>query len=126
MHSLIMKLLAAGIALGIIAGNSDEIIKFFNDTETVAQQIATAGDMRSISTMLDYEFIRRGRYPRTEDFKRWMEEKFKENNLKPLTQDHWGYELVYRATKDRKKYTLISLGPDGMEETEDDIRITGP
>ncbi|MBW1741273.1 MAG: type II secretion system protein GspG [Deltaproteobacteria bacterium] len=126
MHTLIIKLLAAGITLGIIAGNSDEIIKFFNDTETVAQQIATAGDMRSISTMLDYEFIRRGRYPRTEHFERWMGEKFKENDLKPLTQDHWGYELVYRATKDQKKYTLISLGPDGIEGTEDDIRITGP
>ena len=126
MSSLVAKLIAAGMALGIIAGNSDEIIKFFNDTETVAQQVATAGDMRSISTMLDYEFIRRGRCPRTEHFERWMEKNFKENNLKPLTQDHWGYELVYRATKDRKKYTLISLGPDGIEGTEDDIKITGP
>jgi len=115
----------AGIALGAIAGNSDAIKKFFNDTVAVTQQIATAGDMRSISTMLDYEFMRRGRYPKTRYFKKWMEKNFKENNLKPLTTDHWGNELVYISEQRQKSYTLISCGPDGIEKTKDDLKLTG-
>ena len=126
MVEIIRRLLIAGIALGAIAGNSDEIKKFFNDTVAITQQIATAGDMRSISIMLDYEFMRRGRYPRTEHFEKWMEKNFKENELKPLTTDHWENEFVYTATKDQKRCTLISCGPDGIEGTEDDIKITGP
>ncbi len=126
MLELIRRLLVTGIALGIIAGNSDDIKKIFDDTVALTQQIATAGDMRSIGIMLDYEFMRRGRYPKTEHFKEWMEKNFKENNLKPLTTDHWEKEFVYKATKDQKRYILISCGPDRIKGTEDDIMITGP
>ena len=126
MYNLITKLLVAGIGLGVIAGNADEITKFFDDTVAVTQQICTAGDMRSISTMLDYEFIRSRRYPKSEHFKKWMEANFKENDLKPLTTDHWGNEFIYTATRDQKRCTLISCGPDGIKGTEDDIKITGP
>ena len=125
MAELLRRLLVAGIALGAVAGNADDIKKFFNDTVAVTQQIATAGDMRSISMMLDYEFIRTGRYPKTEYFKKWMEKKFKENNLKPLTTDHWENELIYRSKRHQKSYTLISCGPDGIEKTEDDLKLTG-
>ncbi|MBE9570436.1 MAG: hypothetical protein IMF11_07410, partial [Proteobacteria bacterium] len=45
MIEIIRRLLIAGIALGAIAGNSDEIEKFFDDTVAVTQQICTAGDM---------------------------------------------------------------------------------
>lgn len=125
MIEILRRLLVTGIALGAIAGNSDEIKKFFDDTVAVTQQIATAGDMRNISTMLDYEFMRRGRYPKTEYFKKWMEKNFKENNLKPLTTDHWKNELIYRSKRHQKSYTLISCGPDGIEATKDDLKLTG-
>ncbi|MEA2085108.1 MAG: type II secretion system protein GspG [Thermodesulfobacteriota bacterium] len=126
MIELLRRLLVAGIAVGAIAGNSDDIKKFFDDTVALTQQIATADDMRSMSIMLDYEFMRRGRYPKSENFERWMEKNFKENNLKPLTTDHWSNELIYTAARDQKSYILISCGPDGIKKTEDDIRITGP
>ena len=126
MFEIIRRLLIAGIALGAIAGNADEIKDFFNDTVAITQQIATAGDMRSISIMLDYKFLRQGRYPKTEHFARWMGKNFKENELKPLTTDHWGNEFIYMAAENQKKCTLISCGPDGIEGTEDDIKITGP
>ena len=125
MFELIRGLVITGIALGVIAGNSDEIEKFFNDTVAVTQQICTAGDMRNISTMLDSQFIRRGRYPKTEDFEKWMQANFKENDAKSLTFDHWENELIYTSGRDQKSYTLISCGPDGIEGTEDDLKITG-
>ncbi len=126
MIEILRMLLVTGIGLGAVAGNSDEIKKFFNDTVAVTQQISTAGDMRSISIMLDYEFMRRGRYPKTGYFKKWMERNFKENNSKPITTDHWKNKLIYRSGKDQKSCILISCGADGIKGTKDDLKITGP
>lgn len=125
MIELLRRLLVTGIALGAIAGNADEIKKFFDDTVAVTQQVVTAGDMRSISMMLDYEFIRTGRYPKTKYFKTWVEKNFKENNFKSLITDHWENELLYTSGNDQKTYTLISCGPDGTEGTKDDLKLTG-
>lgn len=125
MIELLRRLLVTGIAVGAIAGNADEIKKFFDDTVAVTQQVTTAGDMRNISMMLEYKFIRTGRYPKTKYFKAWMEKNFTENSFKPLTTDHWENELIYTSGKDQKSYTLISCGPDGTKGTKDDLKLTG-
>ena len=126
MVEIVRRFLVAAISLGVIAGNSDNIARFFDDTVALGQKVATAGDLRSISIMLDYEMMRYGRYPRTGDFAAWMALRFKENQLKSLTTDHWGHELVYEASPDRKRYRLFSFGPDGVAGTSDDMTHTGP
>jgi general secretion pathway protein G len=126
MVELIRRLLVAGIALGAIAGNADEIKRFFDDTVQLAETVTTVGDLRSISIMLDREFILRGSYPREDRFERWLEAHFKENNLKPLNVDQWGNPFVYETAGNRKAYTLLSAGPDGLQGTDDDMIITGP
>ena len=42
----------------------------------------------------------------------------------PLTEDQWGYELIYRypgEIRGETFYDLVSVGPDGEEGTDDDI-----
>ena len=43
----------------------------------------------------------------------------------PITEDKWGFELIYYAPSqilpDSRPYDIISVGPDGEEDTEDDI-----
>ena len=42
----------------------------------------------------------------------------------PLTEDQWGYELIYRypgEIRGETYYDLVSVGPDGEEGTDDDI-----
>ncbi len=126
MFELVRRLLVAGIALGAIAGNADEVQRFFDDTVAASQSLATAADLRSISAMLDYEYMKRGRYPATDAFADWMKTAFKENPAGVLGNDHWGNPLVYRATADRKGYQLLSAGPDGFAGTSDDMIYTGP
>ena len=126
MVEIIRRLIAAGIALGLLAGNADEIEKFYNETVATAAQLATAADLRSIGLMLDAQYLRRGRYPRTRNFEVWMARNFKENAVKETTVDHWGTALDYRAAQDQKAYVLVSAGPDRLFNTRDDLKLTGP
>ena len=126
MIEIIRRLIAGGITLGLIVGNSENIMKFYDDTVVMSQQIATAGDLRSISIMLDYTYMKKNRLPQPDKFEIWMKRNFKESNLKDLMTDHWGNKLIYKSSKKDKTYVLISLGPDGILDTKDDMRRTGP
>jgi general secretion pathway protein G len=126
MVEIVRRLIVSGITLGVIAGNADEIKKFYDETVSYTRQLATAGDLRTITNMLDYRYMKRGRYPKTKHFKRWMEETFKENPQKEFTVDHWGNPLIYRATSNQKGFVLVSSGPDGVLGTLDDLKYTGP
>jgi general secretion pathway protein G len=126
MVEIIRRLIVAGLAVGVIAGNADEITQFYDETVAHARHLATAADLRSISNMLDYAFMKRGRYPHHERFDAWLERTFKENPMQDLGRDHWGERLVYETDKARRRFILTSNGPDGMAGTSDDLVATGP
>lgn len=102
-----------------------QIRAIIDESIRTGQQLATAGDLRSMSTMLDAYFLKHGRYPRADRFEDWLTANFKENQLKKLSIDHWGHPYRY-VVRDGKAYTLRSLGEDGMEGTADDMTVTGP
>lgn len=120
------NLLKLALAAGLIAGNIDKIEQFYNELVSSTQYVATAGDLRNIVMMLDYDFARRGRYPATDEFDTWLDRHFKENQMKSKTSDHWGNELLYTADPDQKTFTLVSKGEDGIQGTDDDMTYTGP
>ena len=41
-----------------------------------------------------------------------------------VAQDLWGHEYLYREFSD--EIWLVSVGPDGVEETDDDVVVTLP
>jgi len=125
MIDIMRRLLVGGIAIGVIVANSDEVTRFFDETVAMTQLIATAGDMRSIGNMLDYEYMKKGRFPTSEAFESWMARTFAENNLKPLDEDHWGTPYLYETTG-RHAYRLRSAGPDKIMGSFDDLIRTGP
>ena len=126
MVEIIRNLILGSITLGVIAGNSDSILKFYDETVAMSRQVATAGDMRTISLMLDYHYLKKGRLPVLKNYDKWLEKNFKENELKAVMTDHWGNPMIYTVSKDKKQYVLVSSGPDGVFDTEDDLRRTGP
>lgn len=126
MIEIIRRLIVAGVAAGVIAGNSDELARFYNETVVQGQQIATAADLRSICIMLDHEYLKTGRVPEARHFRQWLTEKFRSTSQNQIGLDHWGRLLVYEAGLSRKRYVLISTGPDGLLGTIDDLRAEGP
>lgn len=98
----------------------------FDMSILAGRQLATAGDMRSISTMLDVYALRHGVYPAEDRFGQWMAATFKESPLKEQVTDHWGHPFVYTVFQGRKGYLLQSGGADGVIGTDDDMWVTGP
>eukprot|EP01155_Anaeramoeba_flamelloides_P034786 Anaeramoba_flamelloidesc15664_g1_i1.p2 GENE.c15664_g1_i1~~c15664_g1_i1.p2 ORF type:complete len:128 (+),score=11.53 c15664_g1_i1:460-843(+) len=117
-------------AIGTITVAYSDIPEQFEDifvkTVAEAQLVTTAGDMKSMSTMLDATWLMDRRLPSETEFESWMRRAFKENNVKSLLEDHWGNPYVYTLDDTKKRYILYSAGPDGSINTEDDLFITGP
>lgn len=121
-----------GVLLAIMAGLiaftdiPERVQQLFEDSIRAGQEIATAGDLRSMSNMLDYHYIRKGRYPREDRFEDWLATTFQNSNIKKLSLDHWGNPYVYEVGARQKSYVLISMGEDGIIHTDDDMKVTGP
>ncbi len=126
MISLTRGLITTAISLGIVVGNQDEIETFFNEIVSETQRITTAGDLRTISNMLDYHYIRKGRYPSENQFPIWLEKNTKENNIRSVLVDNWGSPFIYATSRKNKSFTMLSKGKDGLLNTDDDMYITGP
>lgn len=47
----------------------------------------------------------------------------KKNLAKEIKPDPWGNDYIYRKNSGLRDFEIFSVGPDGMEGTEDDIRI---
>ena len=77
--------------------------------------MSTAGDMHSMSAMLDAAYIMDRRLPSEQGFESWLSTTFKENDIKDLALDYWGRPYIYRVLKKNRRYRLISTGPDGIE-----------
>jgi general secretion pathway protein G len=122
----VQGLIAAAVSLGLIAGNREEIEKFFNDLVAETQKITTAGDLRTISNMLDYHYMRKGRYPSEEAFGGWLAETMKESPIREVSNDNWGNPFIYTTSHNNKRFVLRSAGKDGVAENEDDMTISGP
>ena len=126
MGSIFTKLLALGIGAGAIAGNSEELQRFYEEVTAQTQYVVSGMDMRNIGQMLDYEYIRKGRYPAAARFQEWMQENFKENQYRELVVDTWGTPFEYTTGERDKTFRLASAGPDRQHGTDDDLIYTGP
>ena len=126
MGSIFTKLLAMAIAGGVIAGNTDELQRFYEELTAQTQYVVSGMDMRNIGQMLDYEYLRKGRYPAEARFQAWMQENFKENQFRELASDTWGTPFEYTTGEGAKTFRLVSAGPDREHGTDDDLVYTGP
>jgi len=121
-----VKMLMLAAASGVVVNNSDRVERFYDELVAETQMVASGMDMRNIAILLDYTYARKGQYPAEKDFPRWMVENFKENSRRELVEDSWGNPLLYQTSDRRKKYRLVSTGPDAVEGSADDIVYTGP
>lgn len=119
-------LLAIGTVAVATTDVSEQMKQIFDQSLTVAQQVSTAGDLHSMSVMLDAGYVMDRRLPSKDRFSQWLERTFKENNVKSLVDDHWGNPYIYTLSKNGKNYELRSIGPDGLAGTDDDMVKRGP
>ena len=126
MSNVTAAILALSVSVLLFTDAPERIKELYDEAVLTGGQLATAGDMRSISNMFDYHYLKRGRLPRQEDFGRWLEATFKTSVDRDLAIDHWGTPYVYEVNEELNRYRLISAGPDMEVGTADDLMINGP
>jgi len=122
----LIELLLVLVILGILA--AIVVPKFAGRTEQ-ARQTAAQTQIASFGTALDAFEVDNGYYPKGKsglnelvqaprDAQSW-----KGPYIKDVPNDPWGRPYVYTAPgkHNPSSYDLMSMGPDGRENTEDDI-----
>jgi general secretion pathway protein G len=118
--------MVVGSGMAVSVGLPEQMMSVFDEAMLAARQTATAGDLRSVSMMLDADYVRGYGLPAEARFESWLAKNFKESSIKNLAVDHWDHPYVYRRADDGRSYVLRSVGPDGVAETADDMSIKGP
>ena len=127
MNQVLMTLLAMiGSASIYYTDVPEKMQALFDDSVESAQMVCTAGDLHSMSVMLDATYVMDRRLPKQKDFAAWMAESFKENNVKSLLVDQWGTPYVYLVSRNQRQYQIRSAGPDLELNTDDDLVKSGP
>ncbi len=125
MNMSMVGLLAVLSAMSAVALDLPEQVNgLYTETLAAVQQICTAGDMKSISTMLSAKVVMDRRLVSEQEFDGWLKDTFKETNVKDLAEDHWGRRYLYTVAG--RGYELRSVGPDGITGNEDDLTVNGP
>lgn len=127
MNNIMIVLLGMiGTATAVYTDVPSQMARILDETLDATQQVCTAGDMHSITTMLGAGYIMDKRLPDEEDFVSWLGDTFQENNVKNLAADHWGTLYLYRVSDRGRSYQLISAGSDRIHGTADDLVKSGP
>jgi general secretion pathway protein G len=125
----VMIVLAIVLALGTIVGLA--VLK----QKKKADVQLTQTDMTRLEAGLKWFYFEYNRYPTDEEGLAvlWssetldpeLDESGWESQLeKPLAKDRWGFEWMYQQERDDdpSKYALWSVGPDGEDGTDDDLK----
>lgn len=80
-----------------------------------ANKDATVISMENVDNALTEYKLRKSVYPPS------LQILVDEEYLQSMPQDAWGQAFYYSATDEGRGYKLISLGKDGLSNTEDDI-----
>lgn len=124
----LVEVLVVIIILGLIAGL---ILPRITGRVDEAKVETTKIQMKAIKDALEQYKLDNGIYPTTEQGIKALVEKPSipplpvrwRQYLDKLPQDAWGREFLYLSPGINRPYELRSIGPDGKEDTEDDIDV---
>ena len=101
--------LLATLVVPAVMGASDE-----------ARETKAKTDVRSIAEAVMLYRVNKGKLPDTLDALVEKDEKGR-SQLEELPKDPWDHDYILRPGERSTDFEVISVGPDGTENTEDDI-----
>jgi general secretion pathway protein G len=114
----LVEIMVVIVILGLLAGIV--VPNLISQTEE-ARVETTRTNLRAANDTVKMFVVKRSKIPEWEDLTSPGE-----NGQAPLLEggipkDAWSNELIIRQLEGRNRYELISKGPDGIEDTDDDI-----
>lgn len=124
----LIEVMVVIIILGLIAAL---VVPRITGRVDEAKVEATKIQMKAVKDALEQYKLDNGIYPTTEQGIKALVEKPQipplpnrwRQYLDKIPQDAWGRDFLYLSPGINHPYELRSLGPDGKEDTEDDIDI---
>ena len=125
----LLEVLMVIVILGILA---TVIVSQYGGTEKKAKQDVTKALILGMDSDLERFRLHCGRFPTTDEGlaallevpdDEEIEERWGGPYLRKAPKDAWGNDLIYESPGqyNEESYDLSSTGPDGEEDTEDDI-----
>ena len=116
------------LVLEVVEKYVPEYLEKMKDAINKKKLISTEIRLRNVRTTLELYYLDNGRYPTTEEGLKVLtnpgdsgKQPYLDDGEKSL-MDSWGNYFVYMfPSEEPTKYLLKSLGPDGKENTNDDI-----
>jgi len=123
----LIELMIVIVILGLLAAL---VAPKFLERGEEAKVTTTQVQMKNVEEALKLYKLHNSFYPTTDQGLKALVEKpesepvpknWKGPYLESVPKDAWGNDFIYIS--DGKHFTLISPGPDGEEETEDDLKV---
>lgn len=116
LHKLVPLLTLGGVAYS----QQETIAELAESPLEIASIVRTQMEISSIQKLIMTEAITDG-VPRevTRDFRGFLRKKLVSNSSRDVSLDPWGNP--YRIQEYSDEYQVWSLGPDGEDDTDDDI-----
>ena len=117
---LVMRLLPLIAAGGVATAGTEEGDDLINTIINTVQVVVTEIDMNEIAKLVTLESTLGRELPTSYNLQEWLDERM-DCNEKSCGEDHFGN--TYRIREDGDNFIIISDGPDGEPDTEDDIEV---
>ncbi|HZN39939.1 MAG TPA: type II secretion system major pseudopilin GspG [Planctomycetota bacterium] len=113
----LVEIMVVVVILGLLATLVVQNVIGAGDT---ARETKAKADVRTIADAIRSYRTKNGKFPESLDVLATKDERGR-SELEELPKDPWDHEYILREGDRPTEFEVISMGPDGSENTEDDI-----
>jgi general secretion pathway protein G len=113
----LVEIMVVVVILGLLATLVVQNVMGASDT---AREKKALSDVRTIADAVRMYRVNNGKLPDSLDVLATKDEKGR-SEIEELPKDPWDHDYILRQGDRPNEFEVISIGPDGSENTEDDI-----
>jgi general secretion pathway protein G len=113
----LVEIMVVVVILGLLATLVVQNVMGASDT---AREKKAQSDVSTIASAVSHYFVMHGKLPDSLEVLATKDERGR-SELDNLPKDPWDHDYILRAGDRPNQFEVISMGPDGSENTEDDI-----
>jgi general secretion pathway protein G len=113
----LVEIMVVVVILGLLATLVVQNVMGASDT---AREKKALSDVRTIADAVRMYRVQNGKLPDSLDVLATKDEKGR-SGIEELPKDPWDHDYILRQGDRPNEFEVVSMGPDGSENTEDDI-----
>jgi general secretion pathway protein G len=118
----LVEIMVVVVILGLLATVVVQNVVGYSDE---ARTTKAGSDLNTIHSAMRLYLVKNGSLPNDGLEALTREDERGEAYIEQLPKDPWGNDYIF-IPGERRKFIVLSMGPDKMQDTEDDIRYPPP